>query len=131
MTSFTISTSIPPNKNTKKVLNVTTGFMQRTQYFKDFMEEMDMYRINYSKDIEAFTKQWKKGLLIQLIIQVYQSTQRTDHHNLSEVLMDGIEKMIGINDKYFVPIMLSRLYAKEGSERVEVEMKVILDPWKK
>lgn len=125
---------IPPSKNKKNAMNATTGGIVKAYSVTKFEEYIKIYQLERRREIDLFCRgfqhgQDRGGALIEITIQLYQAEIRMDVHNLNEILLDGIEEMIGINDKYFIAINKPRLYLPKDYEKIEAHLHIIPDPF--
>lgn len=78
-----------------------------SQYFDDYT-------------IKEFSEKWDKSKLIRVEIIYYLKNMRRDTHGMLPVLLDTLEKIIGVNDRYFIVTEKARIKSEE--EKITVSL---------
>ncbi|HPP10905.1 MAG TPA: hypothetical protein PLK41_07950, partial [Defluviitoga tunisiensis] len=66
-----------------------------------YYEECQRQYFN-NEQVKEFSKFWDKNKLVRVEITYYLTSMRRDTHGMLPILLDTIEKITGINDRYFI-----------------------------
>ena len=126
-----IDIAIPPSKNKK-----STVFNTRTAEVKRFYYDCHTGTIEYMHMVQSFLKDFdSKKELLNIEIFHFQEYDRGDLHNTNEILADGLQELLGVNDLYYVirnnprryhprehlEIIIKRIENRFASERKETK----------
>jgi len=119
--------ALPPSKN-RKTSQTFWGQNVRASCVDDFFDDVTTF-VDYDSELLDQLKNRfdNKKELIQITIQVYEPEQKRDPENYVELLLDGVQKITGINDRKFITTMKPRLYGEK--ESMECELEVIENPF--
>lgn len=105
-TYLQIDTRIPPSKNNK-----TNVFGSRSTEVKSFYHDCKTATVEYMHLLQEFLKDYDpKKELLNIDIYTRQEYDRGDLHNTNEILADGLQELLGVNDLYYVIINHPRMY---------------------
>lgn len=105
-TYLQIDTRIPPSKNNK-----TNVFGSRSTEVKSFYHDCKTATVEYMHLLQDFLKDYDpKKELLNIDIYTRQEYDRGDLHNTNEILADGLQELLGINDLYYVIVNHPRIY---------------------
>ena len=105
-TYLQIDTWIPPSKNNK-----TNVFGSRSTEVKRFYHDCKTATVEYMHLLQDFLKDYDpKKELLNIDVYSFQEYDRGDLHNTNEILADGLQELLGINDLYYVIVNHPRMY---------------------
>ena len=95
---------VPPSKNRMFTVRYDYFYKPRlihTQEVRYYYEECQRQYFN-NEQVKEFSKFWDKIKLVRVEITYYLTSMRRDTHGMLPILLDTIEKITGINDRYFI-----------------------------
>ncbi len=114
---------VPPSKNRMFTVRYDYFYKPRmihTQAVRYYFEECQRQYFN-NEQVKEFSEFWDKTKLVRVEITYYLTSMRRDTHGMLPILLDTIEKITGINDRYFIITEKQRLKVKD-SEYVFVNL---------
>lgn len=106
---------IPPSKNRK--FFVSNGRIVLTKEVKDFYEYCEDYSLEHYREVAELCSLWDKDML-RIEVEYYIKTMRRDTSNLIPVLFDGLKRLLGIDDKYYLLTELKKV--KDINEKLKI-----------
>ena len=112
-----VRTTIPPSKNNKK-----TVFETQTGEVRQFYRTATEASLSYRKEINNFLYGFDpEKELLSLEIFLHESSDRRDVQNCNEILCDGLQLLLGVNDKYMIPRNNPRVFDEADECLVYIE----------
>jgi len=113
---------IPPSKNRMFTVRYDYNIRPRLIHTNEVRDYYEMCQSQYfgDKRINSFRNHWNKNKLIRIEITYYLKDMRRDTHGMLPVLLDALEKILQINDRYFIVTEKARIKSEE--EKITVSL---------
>ena len=114
---------LPPSKNLKKI-RTASGQEVKPPELKLYEEQFDLTIQYDSRALESFLQRYGngKGLLVKFTLQLYDNNQRSDIINYIDFFADAMQRLLGINDRYFFFELLPLLYSDKPYMKITADL---------